>query len=276
MSAYDIATQRGAEAMRAICADPAGTLLALDFDGTLAPIIDEPDDARAHPGAVRALGRLGPALARIAIITGRPADAALRLGGFAGVAGLERLSILGQYGAERWDAPSGPTVAPPVPAAIGEVQRALPDVLAGLGLADLRVEYKSRSMVLHTRGRAHPEADLRTLGEPVRQLAGRHGLVAEPGKNVIEIRSNEADKGIALRTLCREVRARQVIFAGDDLGDLPAYDAVVALRDEGVPGLLVASASHEQDALVARSDLVLPGPAAVTEWLEWLADGVSR
>ncbi|MGH3357323.1 MAG: trehalose-phosphatase [Nocardioidaceae bacterium] len=275
MSAYDIATQAGVEAMRAICADPAGTLLAVDFDGTLAPIIDEPEHARAHPGAVAALGRLGPVLARVAIVTGRPADAALRLGGFADVAGLERLTILGQYGAERWDAPAGPTVGPPAPVAIGEVERALPALLSGLGLGDLRVEHKSRSMVLHTRGRRDPDGDLAALDAPVRRLATTHGLVVEPGKNVIEIRSDEVDKGVALRSLRHETGARQVIFAGDDLGDLPAYDAVERMRGEGVPGLLVASASHEQDALVARSDLVLPGPGAVTEWLDWLADAVA-
>lgn len=275
MTAYEIATSPGAEAMRAICADPAGTLLALDFDGTLAPIIDVPDDARAHPGAVRALGRLGPLLARVAIVTGRAADVAVRLGGFAGVGGLERMTVLGQYGAERWDAPAGPTVAPPVPRAIGNAARELPELLGGLGLGDLRVEHKSRSMVLHTRGRADPDGDLATLSDPVRKLAGRHGLVAEPGKNVIEIRSDEVDKGVALRGLQRETGARQVIFAGDDLGDLPAYDAVAEMRTDGIPGLLVASASHEQDALVARSDLVLPGPAAVTEWLDWLADAVA-
>ncbi|UPK74523.1 trehalose-phosphatase [Nocardioidaceae bacterium SCSIO 66511] len=268
----EIVTADGARAMDAIRRDPAGTLLALDFDGTLAPIIDNPDDAAADPRAVTALGRLGPLLARIAIVTGRPADAAVRLGGFAGVPGLETLTILGQYGAERWDAPDGPTIAPPPPPAVREVEQALPQLLAEGGLADLRVEHKSRSIVLHTRGRANPEADLAKLDGPVRELAERLGLLVEPGKSVIELRSGETDKGVALHALQQETGARQVVFAGDDLGDLPAYDAVDELRTRGIPGLLVASASHEQDALVARSDLVLPGPAAVAEWLGALAD----
>lgn len=271
----EFVTADGADAMAAVRRDPAGTLLALDFDGTLAPIVDNPDDARADPRAVTALGRLGPIFARIAIVTGRPAEVALRLGQFAAVPGLESMSILGQYGAERWDAPDGPTVAPPPPAAVGEAERALPDLLDRLGLGDLRVEHKSRSIVLHTRGRADPAADLAALDGPVRRLAARHGLLVEPGKSVIEIRSDETDKGIALRALQRETSARQVIFAGDDLGDLPAYDAVDTMRSEGIPGLLVASASHEQDALVARSDLVLPGPAAVAAWLGSLADDLA-
>lgn len=274
-SANQIVTAFGADAMDAIRHDPGGTLLALDFDGTLAPIVDDPERAGADPDAVRALGRLGPVFRRIAIVTGRPAAVALRLGGFAGVAGLESLTILGQYGAERWQAPDGPIVAPPPPSGIGDVERALPALLADLGLADLRVEHKSRAIVLHTRGRADPTGDLLKIDAPVRALAVEHGLVAEPGKSVVEVRSGDTDKGHALRDLQRETGARQVVFAGDDLGDLPAYDAVDAMRAEGVPGLLVASASHEQDALVARSDLVLPGPVAVAAWLGSLADDLA-
>lgn len=272
MSANEIVTAAGVEALAAIRRNPGGTLLALDFDGTLAPIVDDPERAAADPGAVRALGRLGPVFRRIAIVTGRPAGVALRLGGFADVAGLESLMILGQYGAERWQAPNGPVVAPPPPPAVREVERALPDLLSRLGLADLRIEHKSRAIVLHTRGRADPAGDLDLLDKPVRDLAYRHGLVTEPGKNVVEVRSSETDKGRALRDLQRETDASHVVFAGDDLGDLPAYDAVDAMRAGGIPGLLVASASHEQDALVARSDLVLPGPEAVAAWLGSLAD----
>ena len=65
-----------------------------------------------------------------------------------------------------------------------------------------------------------------------------------------------------------------MVFAGDDLGDLPAFEAVLALRDEGLPGLLVCSASTEEDALVSISDVVLDGPAGVAGWLTALADAI--
>ena len=64
------------------------------------------------------------------------------------------------------------------------------------------------------------------------------------------------------------------MFAGDDLGDLPAFEAVQALRDEGLTGLLVCSASYEEDALVEISDVILDGPAGVAEWLTALADAI--
>ena len=72
------------------------------------------------------------------------------------------------------------------------------------------------------------------------------------------------------------VAVAQVIFAGDDLGDLPAFRAVEQLRTEGVEGLLVCSASHEEDALTAMSDLILDGPSGVAEWLTRLARSLSR
>jgi trehalose 6-phosphate phosphatase len=67
-----------------------------------------------------------------------------------------------------------------------------------------------------------------------------------------------------------------VIFAGDDLGDLPAFDAVRQLREEGIEGLLVCSASYEEDALVQIADVILDGPTGVAVWLTDLADALSR
>src|SRR5215212_244864 len=87
-----------------VIADPAGTLLALDFDGTLAHIVDDPTQAYAHERSIAALARLGRVLGQVAIVTGRPVRQALELGGFIGIEGLDRLVIWVQYGAERWDA----------------------------------------------------------------------------------------------------------------------------------------------------------------------------
>lgn len=252
--------------------DPAGTLLALDFDGTLAHIVDDPARARAHPGAVAALARLGRILGGITIITGRPVAQALELGGFAGVEGLERLTIHGQYGAEHWDAAAvGPA---PVhrPEGIDELARVLPSLLAAHEAAEARIEDKGLALAVHTRGLA-PDVVTR-LAEPLRREAVARGLTFEPGRQVLELRSSEIDKGVALRRVVAELGARTVVFAGDDLGDLPAFDAVDALRADGLRGLLVCSESDEQDALVARSDVVLDGPDAVAVWLSDWADAL--
>lgn len=268
---FEPVTDVGREAMAAILADPARTLLAVDFDGTLAPIIADPDQARADPDAVHALARLGGVLGNIAVVTGRPVATALRLGGFGGVAGLESMIILGQYGVERWDAATGETVEPPPPSGIVGFEAALPATLDAAGLGGVRMEHKGRAVVIHTRGLADAAGAFERLRDPLSGLAAEHGLVAEPGKLVWEVRGNGTDKGDAMRGLVEETGARQVIFAGDDLGDLPAYDVVDELRTGSLCGLLVCSASTEQDALANRADLVLDGTGDVAAWLSWLA-----
>jgi trehalose 6-phosphate phosphatase len=254
----------------AVIADPAGTLLALDFDGTLAHIVDDPTRAFAHPGSIDALGRLGAVLGQVAIVTGRPVRQALELGGFEGRAGFEHLVIYGQYGAERWAAVDGVTSEPDRPAAIADLAALLPDWLAERGANGVRIEDKGLAIAIHTRG-VDP-AVLDALTVPVADLAAGLGLAVEPGRQVVELRGTGHDKGDSLRSLAAAMDARHVIFAGDDLGDLAAFDAVDELRAQGVDGMLICSASDEQDALVARADLVLDGPDAVAAWLEALAD----
>jgi trehalose 6-phosphate phosphatase len=260
--------------MQAVMQRPHDTMIGMDFDGTLAPIIDNPDEAFAHPAAVEALARLGPLVGVIAVITGRPARTAVQLGGFQGVDGLSSMVVLGQYGVERWDAATDEFSIPPEPESITAVSKELPVILEDLGLTDVRVEHKGRAIGVHTRELGDSVAAFDRLEEPLGELAARHGLLIEPGKNVLEIRAPGFDKGDALRDLVAETGVRQVIFAGDDLGDLPAFRAVEQLRTEGVPGLLVCSASHEEDALSEISDLIVCGPEGVAEWLTRLAESL--
>ncbi len=255
--------------------DPAGTLLALDFDGTLAHIVDDPTEAYAHPDSIAALGRLGRHLGAIAIITGRPVTQALELGGFASIDGLERLVIFGQYGAERWDAAHQDTDDPDPRGServeiIDRLAERLPAILAQHGAEGAYVEDKGLAVAVHTRGLGADVVE--RLHAPLAEVAGEMGLTLEPGRQVLEVRFSGADKGEAMRTIVAEVEARTVVFAGDDLGDLPAFDAVDSLRAEGVRGVLICSASAEQDALVARADAVLDGPDAIAAWLTSWAD----
>jgi trehalose 6-phosphate phosphatase len=264
----------GVRALQAIIAAPGDTVVGLDFDGTLAPIVDDPEQAYADRAAVQALGRLAVRVRAVVVITGRPVRTAVRLGKFGSVPGLGQMVVLGQYGVERWNADGNSYLVPPAPAEIVAVAEKLPGLLDELGLAEARIEHKGRAIGVHTRTMPDPEAAFARLGEPVKALAAQHGLRVEPGRQVWEIRAPGVDKGAALRSFVAEVGARQVIFAGDDLGDLPAFEAVRQLREEGIEGLLVCSASYEEDALVQISDVILDGPAGVATWLTDLADAL--
>lgn len=252
--------------------DPAGTLLGLDFDGTLAPIVDDPTLAFIHPRSVAALDRLGPRLGLVAIVTGRPVDQVLQLGGFQDHAGLSGLVVCGQYGAERWDAATGEVVRPERSAGVARLVDELPQWLERHGAQHVRIEDKGLAVALHTRG-IDPGL-LERLAGPLRAWSTELGLALEPGRQVIELRAPGSDKGVAVRDLVARTGARTVVFAGDDLGDLPAFDAVDELRAQGLGGLLACSASAEQDALVSRSDVVLDGPDDVADWLTELADAL--
>jgi trehalose 6-phosphate phosphatase len=260
--------------LRAVLEHPEETLVGIDFDGTLAPIVADPEQAHADPRAVAALGRLGRLLGTVAIVTGRPARTAVRLGGFRGVEGLDRLVVLGQYGVERWDAATDEFVIPPDPGQVAALEQEIPPLLDQLGQGDAHIEHKGRAVVVHTRQLPDPDASFATLSGPLNDLAERHEMVVEPGKNVLEIRSPGIDKGVALREIVERTGARQVVFVGDDLGDMPAFRQVEQLRREGRGGLLVCSASHEEDALSAIADVVVQGPEGVAAWLEELADAL--
>ncbi|MDI3409118.1 trehalose-phosphatase [Streptomyces cavernicola] len=269
-------TPAGREGLAALRARPSRALVALDFDGTLAEIVADPEQARAHPDAVPALAALAPRLASVAVVTGRPAGVAVRYGGFAGVAGLEHLVVLGHYGAERWDAVTGTVQAPEPPPGVAGARAELPGFLDALGLwQGTWLEEKGRAVAVHTRRADDPQAAFDALRGPLAELAARHGLITEPGRYVIELRPPGMDKGLALAAYAREVGAESVLYAGDDLGDLPAYAAVEKLRSDGVPGVLVCSGSTEVEELTDRADLVVDGPQGVVHLLTQLAEALN-
>jgi trehalose 6-phosphate phosphatase len=272
MSLPESLSASGAVALEAILRAPSETLIATDFDGTLAPIVEDPAQAYADPNAVAALGRLGEHVGAVVVITGRPVRAAVQLGRFRRVAGLQLMTILGQYGVERWNAADDEYLLPPDPPQISAVAEELPKILDSLGMSEARIEDKGRAIAIHTRSLPDPKGALARLEEPLGDLAARHGLMLAPGKNVWEIRTPDMDKGAALRAIVEETGARQVIFAGDDLGDLPAFRAVRELATAEVAGLLVSSASTEEDALTELSDVIVDGPPGLAAWLNELAE----
>ncbi|MGW0711399.1 trehalose-phosphatase [Streptomyces sp. NPDC002643] len=271
------ATPAGRDALDAILARPGRTVVGLDFDGTLAPIVADPEQARAHPDAVAALSALAPRIASVAVITGRPPAVAVEYGGFAGVPGLERLVVLGHYGTERWDAATGEVIAPPPHPGVAAARAELPAILERVGAAEgTWVEEKGRAIAVHTRRALDPQAALDSLRAPLGELAAQHGLIVEPGRLVLELRPPGMDKGAALRAHVRATNAQAVLYAGDDLGDLPAFDMVETLRAEGTFGLLVCSGSTEVTELAKRADVVVDGPAGVVRLLATIAEFLRR
>lgn len=253
------------------------TVVGLDFDGTLAPIVDDPERARIHPDAGPVLVDLAAQVLAVAVITGRPARQALDLGGLDDVgddiaAAGKDLYLFGQYGNERWSSHQRRIVGPRPPAGLASFERELTRTLRRVDAAEAYVEDKGLAVAVHTRRLSDPQAAFERLLPELRELAQRHDLVVEPGRHVIEVRSPGMHKGGAVTTLVDELDAGGFVFGGDDLGDLEAFDAVRGLARGGMPTLLVCSSSEEESRLQALADVVVQGPEGVLALLAQLAD----
>ncbi len=266
----------GEQRYDAVVGVAARTVVGLDFDGTLSPIVDDPAQAHIHPEAADALVELAGEVAAIAVITGRPARQALDLGGLEEVgdalqAAGKELFVFGQYGNERWSSTRRRILGARPPRGLATFERDLPRTLRLAGAGDAFVEDKGLAVAVHTRRLPDPEAAFARLLPPMRELAQRHGLVLEPGRAVIEVRSAGSHKGLVVDRLAAVLDAEGFVFAGDDLGDVEAFEAVEELGKQGIAPLRVCSASDEQSALVELSDVVVRGPAGVVELLRRLA-----
>lgn len=265
--AYPELTPAGRDGLVALLSDPSRALIAVDFDGTLAPIVPDPEQARALPAAVDALRGLTPLIATMAVITGRPALTAVEYGFLDQVPGIV---VLGHYGRQRWQ--NGRLDAPPPPAGLAVARERLPALLAAAAAPDgTWVEDKGDAVAVHTRRATDPDAALEQVRGPLLRLAAETGLRAEPGRLVIELRPDGSDKGIALTALAADRPRSAVMFCGDDLGDRPAFAAVRQLRGDGLPGIAVCSGSSEVVDLASESDLVVDGPAGIARLLAWIA-----
>jgi len=234
-------------------------LVALDFDGTLSLIVSTPEDARAVPGAADVLAALASRVRRLAILTGRPADLVVELGGLSQIPGLV---VLGHYGMQRWE--NGELTSPAPVAGIATARAALPGLLA----PGVRLEDKELSLVLHTRQAPDPDSAYEALRQPLAELAERCSLELVPGRAVWELRPAGIDKGGALTALVAEVGAQAVFIGGDDLGDLPMF---AAARELGISACCVAVHSGgAAPEVAAAADLVVEGPEGMVALLREL------
>ena len=244
-----------AAALHALRADPARTALLVDFDGTLAPIVEDPDAAVPLPGIVDALGALRTRFGVVAVISGRP------------VRYLQRhlpldLVMVGLYGLERVRAGHlelHPDVArwqPVVTDVIEAARRELPD---GVGVED-----KGLSLTLHVR----PQPELAVAAfEWATAAAARSGLQVRRARMSAELHPPvAADKGTVTADLLAGLTAG--CFIGDDVGDLPAFAALDTFAAGGGAAVRAVVRSDEATPeLLAVADILLDGPPAVLRFL---------
>ena len=250
-------------AAAALALAPAGLLT--DLDGTLAPIVADPAEARLAPGAAAALTQLAERLAVVGVITGRAAGDARR------ILGSDRLLVVGNHGLE-WLEPGAAVAAPPpggeaLAAAVESALGAVPQ------LAGVAVERKGLSATIHVRGAPDPSSALAAVAAALRDAAPE-GLELRSGRMSLEVRpAGAGDKGSALRMVVERHALRGLLVLGDDVTDLDMFRAAAGLRATGRLSavILAVRGGREVPELVAASaDAVLDAPADVVRLLEVL------
>ncbi|GAB2780489.1 trehalose-phosphatase [Nocardioides salsibiostraticola] len=251
----------------------ATSVIGLDFDGTLAHIVEDPEAATIHPGARRILLDLAGEVAAVAVVTGRPAQQAIDLGGFEKLgdaleAADRHLYVVGQYGNERWSSSDRRIQSAAPPAGLAAFEEELPGVLERVGAAEAFVERKGLAVAIHTRRLPDPQETFERVLPELRDLAERHDLSVEPGKQVVEVRGAGTHKGHAIRELVADTGVSGFLFAGDDLGDIEAFEALDDLAGAGLATLRVSSDASLTSPLRSLVDIVVDGPDGVLALLE--------
>ncbi|MFP4149872.1 MAG: trehalose-phosphatase [Nitriliruptoraceae bacterium] len=234
----------------------AAWLVVLDFDGTLAPIVDHPDLAQPAPGALDAIAAL-MARTPVAVVSGRPiADVRRRLKDLP-------LSYAGGHGTELElsDGTAAPLIDPGTVLATLDAVEAELEALVGSEPGWL-LERKQASLAVHHR-LATPE-DVSALLPRVEALLERRrtdppGFEVLHGKAVAELRPTGADKGAALRRIHAATPTLRPLMVGDDVTD---EDAFVVAQELGGQGILVSEGPRPSAA-----DLRLNDPAEVVRFL---------
>jgi trehalose 6-phosphate phosphatase len=250
--------------LRPFLRSPETSGLFLDFDGTLSEIVTNPGDARPYPGAIDLLNKLGRRVGLLAIVSGRAATQLLEWLG-------PNIEIWGTHGAER--TVDGSVVlsesAAPYTDLMQLVKKEAFEALAELDLDGVVLEDKGVMLGLHFRAASNPSEAQERLDELAADLSARHGLVRAGGRLAYELRPPiEFSKAAVVLDRTRELGLTAAAFVGDDRVDLPGFDALDRLAEEGVATLRVAVDSDEAPPeLLERADVVVHGPAGVLKLL---------
>lgn len=235
---------------------PSVTGIFCDFDGSLARIVADPAQAAPVKGAGDALHDLAKRFKLVAVVSGRPvAFLSQRLE-------ARGVRLVGLYGIEE---------------RVGRSLRVLPEAQKARG-AILAAEQRLRSMLdprvfieakgfaisIHTRRMPDPETALAEMEPIVRGVADEQGLHLSGGRLVWELSppAGQLGKGDVVRRCIERHGLRRALVAGDDRGDIGAFQALDGLE---VAIRVGVESSEMPDELRAQSDLIVSGPESLVQ-----------
>lgn len=258
------------EALAPLAADPAGTAVLLDIDGTLAPIVDDADEATVPESTRQLLIRLSRRYGVVACVSGR------RASGARAMVSIGSITYLGSHGAELLRA--GWTEARLDPALGQWAERigrfAHDEDTTELRRHRIRIEDKGAIAAFHWRASGDQQRALSVV-QAIAERAEVAGLYTHWGRKVLEVRAPvQFDKGVGIAKLLREERVRGALYAGDDVTDLDAFRALRQLLADGeLDQVLLVGVDAEDgpEEIREQADLVVQGTEGVRDVLAMLA-----
>ena len=200
-----------AEALRRAAVAPS-LVVACDYDGTLAPFVDDPALAVPAPGGIDTLTRLaGLPHTTVALLSGRNRAALAEVSGTA-----DPVVLVGSHGSE-WEGGFATPLDDDEATLLSRLHTDLGEIAGRTPGA--HVESKPTAAVLHVRPVVDPAERERAMSEAMSGPATLDGVFVTEGKNVVEITVREASKGTAIEKLVEETGAELAVFIGDDVTD---------------------------------------------------------
>ncbi|MGC9260701.1 MAG: trehalose-phosphatase [Phycisphaerae bacterium] len=200
-------------------------LIATDYDGTLAPLVSDPDAAQPHRESIVALTELAQMpQTHVAVISGRAlADLGKHL------KDLHRVHLVGSHGSE-FEAGFTTPIAPESLELLKRVEEESHRIASQTpGSA---VERKPAGVAFHYRNAQEEQAKL-AVENLLKSMGGNPNIFVRHGKKVVELSVVKTDKGQALQSLRQRVGATATVFIGDDVTDEDAF-AILTGPDIGI------------------------------------------
>ena len=260
-----------AEALRPLSDDPDRAAVLCDVDGTLAPIVERAEDAEVPERTASLLSQLGRRYGLVACISGRTAEEVRRL------VGVDDIAYAGSHGAELLGAGEDEADLLPEFEDWVEPVRAFAAARDADALRDLgvRLEDKGPIAAFHWRG-ADDEDAAQAAVEEIAEDAEAEDFAVHWGRKVLEVRPPLTfDKGRPVRELVERSGARAALYAGDDVTDLDAFEALGELERDGKLERVVRVGVRSEEGpaeIPERADLVVDGVEGLAEALAALAD----
>lgn len=257
------------EALQPLIDEPGATIIFLDLDGTIVPIMHRPEDVVLAPAMGRLIRTLAHKYLAVAIVSGRPATEAKR------IAGNSEIAIIGNHGFETLLPGHASMVCdeaqPHVPD-VRELVKYLKSLLPAVDLG-ITVDDKTATASIHYRRSGDPERALDFIRGKIYPLIEKLGLEAREGRMVVDVRPPVAiDKGVAVGRLMDRLNATKALYAGDDTTDVDALKELRRRRKKQVVVVGIGVISAEMPSELPRySDLMVERVSGVETVLQILA-----